>query len=699
MKNSKSINKLGVALGLAILICSHTTDGQAQTANPRSGLKNGAAAVAALRDLPATARAIGVSPEKLEKMFATDRTLHADPQGRLLHIEPNLEAAADPALGGSVATTDAVIPPENAFLLNSKPGSEKTIYLDFDGAVLTGTAWNSTLGIDPYNAAAFDVDGVPASFNIDERNRIIGMWRQVSEDFAAFDVNVTTQDPGKDAISRTTLTDTKFGTVVLITKWFNVCTSCGGVAYYGAFGDSSDFTKPALAFLDKLGGGNEKYTAECISHEVGHNLNLMHDGALNADGTTTTYYAGHGDWAPIMGNSYYKNITHWSRGEYPGANNNQDDYAAMLNRGLLPRSDDHGNTAGTATLVSQGVTFAITGIIERTTDVDFFGFIAGVGQVTIDILPVKVSPNLDVKITVTDSSGKILAEANPTPALGATITFSSPGDNVYYARVDGVGAGDLTTGYLDYGSLGQYTLIGTVSVSGNQAPLAVAAASVFSGLAPLAVTFDGSGSTDADGTISSYSWSFSDGWSATGAIVQRTLASGTYVATLTVTDNGGLMDSDTITVTVTNPPNQPPTAAASASTTTGTTPTAIRFSSAGSTDPNGSIVSYKWTFGDGGTSTQTNPTYTYNVGGTFNAVLMVTDNDGATASSIVGISITQDPAFVPAPSNLVGTVSGTSVTMSWTDNSTNETGFRVYRRTVTTSGKGANRAEIGRAHV
>ena len=60
--------------------------------------------------------------------------------------------------------------------------------------------------------------------------------------------------------------------------------------------------------------------------------------------------------------------------------------------------------------------------------------------------------------------------------------------------------------------------------------------------------------------------------------------------------------------------------------------TAISFSSAGSTDPDGSIAGYAWTFGDGATSTQANPSHAYAAVGSYSVVLTVTDNLGATSS-------------------------------------------------------------------
>jgi PKD repeat protein len=88
----------------------------------------------------------------------------------------------------------------------------------------------------------------------------------------------------------------------------------------------------------------------------------------------------------------------------------------------------------------------------------------------------------------------------------------------------------------------------------NQPPTAVASADITNGEAPLMVYFNGSSSTDTDGMIVSYAWNFGDGNSTTGATAFNTYTTaGTYVATLTVTDNEGATASDTVTIVVTDP--------------------------------------------------------------------------------------------------------------------------------------------------
>jgi PKD repeat protein len=125
--------------------------------------------------------------------------------------------------------------------------------------------------------------------------------------------------------------------------------------------------------------------------------------------------------------------------------------------------------------------------------------------------------------------------------------------------------------------------------------------------------------------------------------------------------------------------NQPPTAVMSATPNSGYAPLLVNFSSAGSTDPDGTIASYAWTFGDGGTGTGVTTSHTYQSVGNYTAVLKVTDNQGATGTMSVPISVTADPNIIAAPSNLTAKGAKGSATLSWHDNSNNESGFYVER--------------------
>ncbi len=118
----------------------------------------------------------------------------------------------------------------------------------------------------------------------------------------------------------------------------------------------------------------------------------------------------------------------------------------------------------------------------------------------------------------------------------------------------GSGKGDLSTGYSSYGSVGEYSVSGTVPASASQPPVASMSANPTSGVAPLAVSFSAAGSSDPDGSIVSYAWNFGDGTSASGPSASKTYTTpGTYTATLTVTDNAGLTSDRSVTITVTSP--------------------------------------------------------------------------------------------------------------------------------------------------
>ncbi len=76
-------------------------------------------------------------------------------------------------------------------------------------------------------------------------------------------------------------------------------------------------------FPHKL-GNSPKNIAEAATHEVGHNFGLRHDA-----NPSLPYDRGHGAWAPIMGVGYDHPISQWSKGDYSGATNQEDDVAII----------------------------------------------------------------------------------------------------------------------------------------------------------------------------------------------------------------------------------------------------------------------------------------------------------------------------------------------------------------------------------
>ncbi len=186
----------------------------------------------------------------------------------------------------------------------------------------------------------------------------------------------------------------------------------------------------------------------------------------------------------------------------------------------------------------------------------------------------------------------------------------------------------------------------------NTAPTAVISSSASIGNAPFLVTFDASDSSDSDGTITSYQWDMGDGGTATGAQVTHTYTvPGTYNPTLTVTDNGGLTDSASTPVLV-EPPisgNTPPTAVISASSTQGDAPLEISFNASNSSDPDGSISSYNWDFGDGTTGSGLNISHTFTQPANYTVSLTVTDNTGAASQAATLTINATDPSGQQPP--------------------------------------------------
>ena len=136
------------------------------------------------------------------------------------------------------------------------------------------------------------------------------------------------------------------------------------------------------------------------------------------------------------------------------------------------------------------------------------------------------------------------------------------------------------------------------------------------------------------------------------------------------------------TVTIADAPNQPPVAVVNGPY-AGTAGTAIAFSSAGSRDADGTIVSYAWTFGDGTTSAQANPSKTFSSAGAYTVTLTVTDDDGATSSSstTATIAAANTPPTVSFGGPYFATV-GTPITFtamgSDADGSVVQYGWAVY---------------------
>lgn len=362
------------------------------------------------------------------------------------------------------------------FLLHSNPTAKQVVYLDFNGHTtgdVYGTSW------DNLTSPAWDLSGNGPSFTTVEQQTIQRIWARVAEDFVPFNIDITTQDPGVEALRKTSSSDSSYGVRVVITPNDKPAPGSGGVAYVGSFTFNTD--TPAYVF-----NVSEKSVAEAASHEVGHTLGLKHDGT-----STQGYYGGQGSgatsWGPIMGAAYSPVVTQWSKGEYSGANNKEDDLAKITTlNGFTYRPDDYGNSLATATaLLPQGASQVGTkyGIVEKNTDSDWFSFWSNPGTVSLKIDPVTLGPNLAVRADLYNAAGVLLTTVNPPSALNAVVNFTVPAAGQYFLRITGTGKGSpLTTGFSNYASLGNYRITGSVQAYSGIA----ASAPVEANVAPVA---------------------------------------------------------------------------------------------------------------------------------------------------------------------------------------------------------------------
>ena len=336
--------------------------------------------------------------------------------------------------------------------LNSYPLAQATVFLDFDGHIVSSTPWNWD---GPIHAE-------PASLI---QSEITEIFERVAEDFRVFNINITTDS----AVYANAPYNRRIRVIITPTsQWYQP--EAGGVSFIGSFnwGDGT----PAFVFSNLL-YNQPKYVAEIISHETGHSLSLQHQSSYNGDCTLSKEYSegdgmGEISWAPIMGTGYYKNVTTWNNGPSTVAchiwQNDLWIIAGPTNNNIGFREDDYsGSLEQATTLQVKGAWMQANGVVNAWSDSDAFRLIVPVSSpVKIKIDPMHVGDgnagaNVDLKLTLFNHLGEILSVNNPPLSLSTGLdTMLSAG--TYYIQVAGTSNSNLPA----YGSLGYYSLQGTM---------------------------------------------------------------------------------------------------------------------------------------------------------------------------------------------------------------------------------------------
>jgi len=407
--------------------------------------------------------------------------MKADPNGSIYYSDSFGSGKPD-SQDASPAPAPPTVNAKSVLRLHSNPGAANIIFLDFDGAEISGKAWNGMTRASSMKAKPYDTDGKPNSFSDPEIGDIVDIWARVAEDFAPFDVDVTTEDPGKQGQNMVW---------VLVTdsdprgRQSLPSPQADSVSYMNIFGFShTAYFSPTLIYYNNL--GSRAAIAEASSHSIGHAMGLSHDSG-NGSGS------GMVSWAPIMGVNHRNQVTQWSKGEYRGAVNKQDDIGILIGAIGL-RRDDHDDSRfdkGTPLVVDNlGQVTSIhpgmapnhhksenKGLIEDQDDIDVFSFTAGKGVVDITVLPAWQAyakdshrgANLDVHIALFDASGRKIAESDPRDETSSRLRKQvAPGRYKLEIR----GTGNSASAYPGYGSIGQYYIAGSVPPGGKSTTVA-----------------------------------------------------------------------------------------------------------------------------------------------------------------------------------------------------------------------------------
>lgn len=346
--------------------------------------------------------------------------------------------------------------------LSSDPGAPATLYLNFMGDFRADWFEIQEDGAERHmkniNTPVFDYDNDATQFSAAEQQMIRNIFAMVVEDYAPFNINITTVQPQN--MDRVLQVNIGGGFI----DWMR----------YSGYASINSFTNYApnvvYVFSDQIEvetGGNvvesfEKMVATTISHEAGHAFGLNHHHTYDP---YVDYAVGTDEWTPIMGFNLATDRTTWGLGmidRKPLVFNGTTfqipifqydmDVIGRAENGFGFRADDYGNTFATATqlrspLIGGGLLSA-QGLIGSSTDVDAFSFTTAAGGVSIRLEVAALGANLDSRIELYRSNGTLVAAVDRTYELGAMLNTSLEAGK-YFVLVKSHGG---------HGDVGRYTL-------------------------------------------------------------------------------------------------------------------------------------------------------------------------------------------------------------------------------------------------
>ena len=373
-------------------------------------------------------------------------THYSDSEGSQIDVS-NITHDSDDA-------SSAVYPLTAIPLLHSNPDATAKLFLDFDGNF--ESRWRNYNDI---TSPAFSMDSDATTFSDWELATLQEVWARVAEDFAPFNLDVTTEEPA----------DFNDGHALHVViggspyDWYG--SSVGGVGPIGGFHNSQPNTVFVFSDFQFPQRNRAEAIANTASHEAGHAFGLEHQQEFDENGNVVNCYRhGNDQVGPLMGSAEASERGVWVYGPSESASDFVDEMAILSGseNGFGYRADDHGNAIEQASqLTRSGLLWTGEGIISQQTDSDVFRFHTDGGRAVFTISPSALGANLIVSAELRSVDNTAITSSEDT-GTGRTILQAHLPEGHYVVIVRSNG---------EYGSLGQYSICGSVSDQMQSLPI------------------------------------------------------------------------------------------------------------------------------------------------------------------------------------------------------------------------------------